>query len=278
MRGGIANSIITGSIIITLVVSIASSAGIVYGLLQKSNAFDTYPVIGQDFWFSYGKTTTTVSPNPDMFHFSGILGLIIACAASVILLKFQYKKSGSTEIFFFALFLASLSFEGLRYTSFIFYTAEIPSFLHTIITRIIYFGRFMSIFFLLCSSLYACEIRYHKFMNLSGLVVVLSFAIAYLISLDGSRFMSTFLYRLNDELGIFLIISTTSLFSIINFVIAAIKRDFRFLYVAFACLLIVTGQEILYFSGNFITIIALASIVIGIIVYYREIDKIYLLT
>jgi hypothetical protein len=277
MRGGIANSIITSCVVIAIVISLTSAALIIYGLSYTSTE-NIYSFTHQGFWFTYDKQATTSKIDLDFFQFAGIAGLLAISIAGTILFKIQYKKSGSTELFFFVLSLTSMAFESFRIAGVLLYLSAVPTFVLTMITRIVYFGRFMSIFFLLCSSLYACEIRYHKFINFAGLMLVVALGISYLISLDGTRFLSTFLNQLDDEPGIFLIISTTTLFSIVNFIIAAIKRNMRFLYIAISILFVVAGQEIIFFSSNpILSGMAIASMVFGIIIFYKEIDRIYLL-
>jgi hypothetical protein len=274
MRGGAPNTIITCCLVFIIGLCIASAVWLAYSAGAGDRASVELP-LEQQGWTSLVSASHMTFPVPGV----GVAALLVVNLVWTIIFKFQYKKIGATELFFFVLFFAALSFEAFRIASLSFYLFRVPPFIHTIITRIVYFGRFAAILFLLFASLYACEFRYQKFIHFAGVVLVVALTLSYLISLDPTDFLSTYLFKLNDELGIFLINLSLGLFSIINFIIASVRRNGRFGYVTFACILFIACREVVYFSTNPLLIgAAIACFALGAIIVYREIDRIYLFT
>jgi glucan phosphoethanolaminetransferase (alkaline phosphatase superfamily) len=110
-----------------------------------------------------------------------------------------------------------------------------------------------------------------------GLMILLSLILAYSLPMDSSVLLTNLLYRLGDEQGIFFMTLAFSLFVLLNFLIASLKRQNRFLIIMIAVFIVLLGREMLFYVVNpYMIITGFLLITTGTVVFSRQIDKIYL--
>jgi hypothetical protein len=212
--------------------------------------------VTQIFWFVYDN-------NPDSFFWNqvGILLLYLIPFIAFFRFKILFKKTGSSELFFLEIFLFSLLFEVFRCGNFLVDYFNWPVDLNLFFIRIVYFGRFFGLFALFFSSLYTLQMDYQKYNIVIGIIALVSFALSLTVSLETVIPLTNGLFKLSDERGLFILMNALKIFTIMNFIIAAFKRDVFLLLLAVSFLL--TGRELLIFAPAMVFLILGGSLLLG---------------
>jgi hypothetical protein len=272
---GIRNNILLTGILLSLIF-IAGFSLFLYAIFSADRTVDdTIFEEHHYWWFVYGE----VKEN-NYFFISVIIGLAILLVFSFsfgLAFRSLFKRIASPEVFFFSLFLSLLSLESFRLLNLFFRLSWNFVFPGIICSRIVYFGRFFGLLCFLLSSLYSIEVKYQKYGNLLGVAFILSIILTYIVPLDSSVFLSTFLYKLGDEMGVFIIYFGLSFIILINFIVATIMRQRRFIYIVIASIFILVGRDFFSFNINPLTLVlGFISILSGTILFYVQMGKIYL--
>ncbi len=221
------------------------------------------------FWFIY-------EHNAPVSLWDELSIVIIYLISFITFFRFKllFKKTGSSELFFLNIFIFSLLFEVFKCGSFFVAYFNWPDAINIFFIRTVYFGRFLGLFAIFFSSLYAFQLDYQKYNILIGIIALVSFALAISVSFETDTLLSNGLFRLGDEQGLFIMMSALKLFSIITFVVAALKRDVVMLIPAVSFLLI--GRELLLFAPGLIFLV-LGSVLLlsGIILANIKIKALY---
>lgn len=274
MLVSVRNNILLAGIIISFLIF----CGILYSLCLFVTSDVLFPgklmVKPQYWWFFYKE-----APEEPGFLLNSIINItifLLFCFIAGIIFRRLYSKIASPEIFFYAVFLFSFSFEGFR-VFFLYIQLGMPVFFGLLFTRIVIFGRFFGLISIFLSSLYSLEIKYQNFGVLMGVVLTLSLIAAYIIPLDSSTILSQLIYKPGDEMSFFLANISLGLFAIINFLVAAYQRNKRFLYITLASLIIFGGRELFLFTTGPVTGSAgICLLFIGTFLFYKQMDRIYL--
>ena len=215
-----------------------------------------------------------------LWYFGGLFLLILICVISCVVLKRLYERTASAEIFFFLFFLYSISFEAIWLWSAIAIVKATPVFLGVMLSKIILFGRFFGLISLLFSSLYAIEMSYQKFPILMLSPVLISLALTYTLPIDSSVLMSNFLYKLGDAKSHWIVTLVLEIVTILNFLIAAYRREKRpFVWIALGVFLVLLGRELLIFMlGPLPIAISIVLAITGIWIFSKQIYRVYLWT
>jgi hypothetical protein len=202
----------------------------------------------QLFWFLYDPQAPV-----SIWDELGIGLIYLISFIAFFRFKLLFKKTGSSELFFLELFIFSLLFEVFKCGTFVVEYFQWPEALNIFFVRTVYFGRFFGLLAIFFSSLYAVQLDYQKYNILIGIITLVAFALAISISLETNNLLSNGLFKLGDEQGLFIMMTALKFFSIITFVVAALKRDVALLISAVCFLLI--GRELLLFSPGIIFIV-----------------------
>lgn len=274
MLVGFRNNILIGGLILSFFCLFFLLCG-VYNLFTSGFSFNDVKMIKTNiWWFTYQDT----GPQGAIYIWGiiSIISLLLIIFISGWFLRNLFKKTASPELFFYIIFLFSFSFESFRLINIFINYYEIPVHFGMLNSRLIYFGRLFGLVSLLCSSLYALDIKYQKFGTLLGGAAFLSLIVAYTLPLDSSVFLTNFLYRPGDEQGLFLLNISFMVFIVMNFIIAAIKKERRYFLIMLAVILVLAGRELLFFAIHPGSIIpGLLLVVFGTGFFSRQIDKIY---
>ncbi len=200
------------------------------------------------FWFVYGNQT----PNP-LWDETGVALLYLIGFTAFLRFKILFKKTGSAELFFLVLFIFSLLFEVFKFGSFFVHYLNWPDALSIFFVKSVYFGRIFGLLAIFFSSLYTLSMDYQKYNIIIGVMALVSFALAIYIPFDTQSPLSNGLYKLEDEQGVFILLSAIKLLCIINFVVVVFKRGIFMLLPAILFLL--AGRELLLFAPGPVTII-----------------------
>jgi hypothetical protein len=200
------------------------------------------------FWFKY-----RAAPPDSTWDVTGVALLYLIGFTAFIRFKMLFKKTGSAELFFLALFIFSLLFEVFKFGGFFVHYLNWPDALIIFFVKAVYFGRIFGLLAIFFSSLYTLHMDYQKYNIIIGVMALVSFALAIYIPFDTQSPLSNGLFKLGDEQGVFILLSAIKLFCIINFVVAVFKREIFMLLPA--VLFLLAGRELLLFAPGPVTLI-----------------------
>ena len=268
------NTILLTALFIALLIL----CGVFYSIFILStegiNLSVTTELKNQSWWFLF----VDVSPEraPIIITFVAILMMMIFSVSAGLLFRNLFRKTTSAEIFFFCLFIFSLSTEGLRIFNFLLIQARLPYTLTVLGTKAVLWGRISGLLFLFCASLYAAEFRYYKFGIIISITLAGSLILSYIIPVKTSIFLTHFIHPIGDEYGIFIISAGFSIITLINLLIASLQRDRQLLFVLIGFIFIIAGREMLFFrimpvsmAAGFILLIA------GSMLVYKKFESLY---
>ena len=132
-----------------------------------------------------------------------------------------YRKSGSPEAFFFALFAATLGGEALLLVQAWLQTGGQSAYFTALLTRAVWAFRFMGLFFLFCASLFTFDFAFRKYGNLVVISVVAGILVASWLPLQSSG--EHVLLALSDAASILLVTTVLGLVVLLNFVLGAVR-------------------------------------------------------
>lgn len=146
------------------------------------------------------------------------IGLLLPIVLGGLLyLRQVFRKTTAAELFFFAVFLASLGGETLRIIQIFFLLQDQPFFEGVFLTRIIWTFRFFGLFSLFLASMYAQGLNYQKYGNLVGLSLVISLVISFNLPIQTMGVQSDLLFPLGDERGTAILFLTFTVMTLLNF-------------------------------------------------------------
>ena len=92
-------------------------------------------------------------------------GELLFAVTSMVILYFSFRKTKSPEIFFFIIFLVSMSFDSLRASFELIRILDLPPYYGVLITRAVYFGRFLGTLAVLAGGLFSLGAEYWYLHN-----------------------------------------------------------------------------------------------------------------
>ncbi len=120
-------------------------------------------------------------------------------------LRRAFRKSTAPEIFFFTLFLATLSGEALLLLQAWITFHGLSWFMTALLTRVVWAFRFTGLFLLLCASLFAFEFTYRKYANLVAGSVAAGIFLAVILPLHSTSARNHLLFSVGDAAGTLLV-------------------------------------------------------------------------
>lgn len=207
-----------------------------------------------------------------------LIGVTTVSVVSGYLLRQFFRKTVSYEIFFFIIFLLSISVDGVRAGQLLFAIWKIPPYFGMILTRINYLGHFMGLFSLFASSLYAMNIQYQKLGTILGLAVFLAFVLSASLPVDSSELYQSLLYKVGFEKGLLIVFVGFELFTLLNYLQAAIVRgSSEYFLIPAAVFMVIAGRELLFFLGSPVTVVIGGVLLVGgTVLYGKRLHALYL--
>jgi hypothetical protein len=242
-----------GNIAFAVAVSAAgamlAAAALVFAL------FAAMPAAGQalqdlpanTWWFLYGSGPHTGSPA--LVRIAGAIAAAAVSLAAVFRARRLFRIVPSPILPFLGLFLFTLSFECLRAAAAWLYAADRSIEAAVVLTRVIYWGRFVGLLGLLLAGLYCADLRYRKYAVPAGIIMVVSFAMAAYIPIDRTVFLAQLTWKLGDEQGVWFVTLVISLLVLAASSVAVLSRgDRRCLLITGGFALLMVSRELLFFS------------------------------
>lgn len=212
---------------------------------------------------------------------ANILFLSLFSFVSSLLFRITFSKTLAPELFFFAIFILTFSFEAFRLIFLYFQFRSSPFIIGILITRIVHFGRFLRVYSLFAAGLFACSIANPKTGIYLGIGILLSLAYAIGIPVDATRRTGTFLYITGIADYTRIIFSIGEVISIINFVLAGVLKNTReYYFMALAFFITLGGSAVLIsFPGRLLfLVIGVPFLLAGTIMFGNRSHELYLWT
>ena len=174
----------------------------------------------------------------------------------IILIFYYFEKTQSNEIIFFAFFVISHSFEFTRVLVPLREIHYLPSIYMIYSARLLLFGRFIGLFSLFASAIYAAGLDIQKQRTSFFMIIMSSLIISMNIPINSLIWDTTFklMYAYTEMLGIAEI--GIIIITVITFFVSAYKRGSKtYNYIAIGALLVFFGRNTLFASDNWFTLV-----------------------
>lgn len=261
-----------GAISSTLLLA-ASIVLVTYIWNQDLEPLNIHINASQQWW---GITRIMETPN---LHWRLVAMTIVVFVSSLgsVLLRLLFRKTISSEMFFFAVFVNILCLESLRILHVFFMVTNQSHYWGLLITRVIYFSRTYGLFMLLASSIYAHDIKTHNFSTILGAAFIAAFSIAYLMPFDSTNIFSSFLYKLGDERGLAILIIMLEILIAVNFFRATVEKGISdYLFLGISITLVILGIEFFFFYHSLsMFILGMILLITGSAIFIRKHYTIY---
>jgi hypothetical protein len=200
------------------------------------------------WWFAYHDPGPE-NPGPVTWRIaSAVAGACIALAAA-FRSKALFRRVSSPVFPFLMMFLFSLALECLRGGTALLYAGDRSIAASVVLTRIVYWGRFVGLLGLLLAGLYSIDLKYKKYTVLVGVVFLVSFAMAAYIPIDRTVFLAQLTWKLGDEQGVWFVNLVIALLVIATSAGAsAVRKDRRYFWLAGGLALLLVSRELLFFG------------------------------
>ncbi len=170
-----------------------------------------------------------------------------------------------------------MALECLRAATALLYTADRSIAAAIVLTRIVYWGRFVGLLSLLCAGLYSIELKYRRFLVLAGVVFLVSFAMAAYIPMDRTVFLEQLTWKLGDEQSVWFVNAVIGALSVATVGAASLsRRDKRYIWLAVGLGLLLVAREFLFFAVHPLLLgVGLVSLAGGVLLCLRTLSVIY---
>ncbi len=200
---------------------------------------------------------------------------LLSLAASIIV-QFLHRKTLSTEIIFFSIFLVSLSIQSIRIIKPL---VEFSSYLVVIqIARVAIFFKYLAFLSLLGAALFSYGIKKQKIGSWLLLSLLGSLTISAIIHFNtgvvGNSLLPQIIYHKEESVIAFSLLVLT--------VLSFIKTGFdtknrEYIYMGISTVLLFLGLEIIFMSLNtFPGVMALISLILGFSLFLKSVHNITL--
>ena len=192
-------------------------------------------------------------------------------------MEYYFKKSSSTEILFFRLFLLTLPIHALRLVYYFIFNKYLPQTALIWLTRLDIFIRLFALFSLFTSGLFPLGMNYQRFKYIFITYLLIAMSIAIKFPVDITIVTNQLLFKTSEEVYYALICLGIELLTFINYLIASYTKNSRnYIKIAFGILFSVAGYDLLSFTSFPTLLFGAVLMIIGIFVYSRGIYSIYL--
>lgn len=200
------------------------------------------------WWLLYRDPGTDAAPLA-LWRIGAAAVATLVSLGAVLRGRIVYRRESSPVIPFLMMYFFSLGLECLRAGSAVLFATDGPVSLSLLLTRVVYWGRFVGVLGLLIAGLYCTELKYRKFFVLAGVVLLVSFAMAAYIPVDRTVFLAQLTWKLGDEQSVRFVNLAIGLLAVFTGAVAAFTRkDRRFVLLAIGLAILVACREIQFFA------------------------------
>jgi hypothetical protein len=202
------------------------------------------------WWMRYRDPGPGASTLP-LWRIGAAAAAALVSIAAVLRIRVLYRREPSPILPFILVFLFSLGVECLRAGTAVLFALDGPVSPSILLTRVIYWGRFVGMLGLLAASLYCTELKYGKLFPITGVVFLVSLAMAASIPVDRSVFLAQLTWKLGDEQSMAFVNLAIGALTILAAAAAALTRGGpRFVLLAVGLAVLVGSRELEFFAAR----------------------------
>jgi hypothetical protein len=219
--------------------------------------FPAFPQVGAAAVRTTGIVQSLVSSffQPQSYvSFATMAGAVLYALVAMILIYYFFEKTQSPEILFFALFVSSFAFEGLRVMVPLMGAYDLPAFYPVLGSRALLFTRFFGIFSLFAASVYAAGLGEQKQGNIVFIIAIAAMVIALGVPIDGLAWDSSLMMIRGYPSMLRLVEAGIMAITMISFFISAYSRGSReYVFIGIGSFLVFWGRAMLLPSDTWVT-------------------------
>jgi hypothetical protein len=219
--------------------------------------FPAYPQVGAAAVRTTGIFQSLVSRffQPQAYvPFATMASAVLYAFVAMILIYYFFEKTQSPEILFFALFVSSFAFEGLRAVVPLMGVYDLPAFYPVLASRALLFARFFGIFSLFAASVYAAGLGEQKQENIVFIIAIAALIIALGAPIDGLAWDSSLVMIRGYPSMLKLVEAGTMVITMLSFFISSYSRGSReYIFIGIGAFLVFLGRAMLLASDTWIT-------------------------
>jgi hypothetical protein len=234
-----------------------SFLSLVVTLALSFTTFSAYPQVGAAAVRTTGIFQSLVSRffQPQAYvSLATMISSALYAFVAMIFIYYFFEKTQSPEILFFALFVSTFAFEGLRIMTPLRDVYDLPAFYPVLGSRILIFARFFGIFSLFAASVYAAGLGEQKQGNIVFIIAIAALVVALGVPIDGLAWDSSLMMLCGYPSMLKMVEVGTMLITMISFFISAWSRGSReYIFIGIGSFLVFWGRTMLLASDTWIT-------------------------
>jgi hypothetical protein len=210
--------------------------------------------------------------------FAAIAGTVIYAFVTLILICYFFEKTPAPEILFFALFVLSFSFEGMRLMVPLQKVHQIPALYLLMCSRVLLFGRFFGLFSLFTASVCAAGLEMQKQQNIIMIIALITLVITLGVPIDVLTWDTSYC-MINGYTAMFRMVEAgILLITMSSFFISAYSRGSReYLLIGIGSFLVFLGRNLLLTADTWVTPLpGLLALAVGTWFICTRLHKVYL--
>lgn len=209
---------------------------------------------------------------------AAIIAELIFCLTTTLALYFSFRKTTSPEIFFFIIFIVAMSIDSLKSVQIIINISRLSPYFGMIITRIIYYGKFLGTLSLFSAGLFSTGVEYQRTEIVLGIGLLLAFVLAATVPVDMTELKANLVHALGKDLELLIISVLFQTFALLSFVFAGIQNSNpSYFSIAAGVGIVMVGRHLIFYRTDLISVlIAFVFLAGGSILFSERTRKIHL--
>ena len=230
------------------------------------------PMLTAAWW-----STWRPAESSDLTWAMGGIAFLAACpVVGEAFLRRSFRKSPSPEVFFFRIFMLTLPLNVLRLLIPEVSEGALPDSWGLMVTRVAWFARFFGIAALLNIGVFSSDIPFRRSGSVLGMGALAAMAIAAMLPLDVTQPIGNLLYRAGAETALALACVFMEILAVLSLAgVSASRANSRYYTLSAALLAVVVGADFLFFASSPLVIPGAIFLVVGFVVFVRQVRKIY---
>lgn len=193
-----------------------------------------------------------------------LFSVVCFCIITVVIFYLSFRKTTAPEMFFFLIFLISISFDCLKAMQALFTIREVAPYYAGLMTRLVYFGKYLGTMCILVSGLFAHNTEYQRMEIYLGVALLLSFTLSYAVPVDFTTLRPNLLSAIGYAEELFIISTLFLAFGVLNYLYSALQdRSSSHLLMATGITAVIIGRELVFYLDNSIGLIVAFLLLIG---------------
>ncbi len=214
-------------------------------------------------------------------HYLAGAGVVLCCLYSALSLGFilsSFRKTASTEVFFFSLWVLSAGFEVFRLGAFALAAEGSTAFLQAAEARVLLFARYAGYLSLFVSGLYAVGFRNEKLGTVVGVVIIISLGLALAMPVNTGSYAPTLELRSGYSALSEALLAIVAIVTIFNFFYAsAYKGERSYRVIALGAAALIVGYKLITSLWHPLPLVAgFALLVAGTWLFVSRLHSYYL--